>query len=196
MHKKNSTVSAAFSIAILVILSACATEQPAVVENLDELTAVTITHARTPIILSPETPLDNEAVRDYAQIGAIEINRMGSLRYFLWLGISEVDQIESADERPQGYESITLSLDSRKIPLDLVGWTHNAIGTSEPIYKKLFRTSVDAYYEVDLAQIQLMNDAEVIEFHTSDAPTRKFVSWYRQSRARDDLAEFVRTVTQ
>ncbi len=196
MRNKNSKVSAAFLIAIFVILSACATEQPAVVENLDELTAVTITHARTPIILSPETPLDSETVRDYAQIGAVEINRMGSLGYFLWLGISEVDQPDGLDERPEGYESITLSLDGREIPLDLIGWTHNAIGTSEPVYKKLFRTSVDAYYEVDLAQIQLMNDADVIEFRTSDAPPRKFVAWYRQSRARDDLAEFVRTVTQ
>lgn len=196
MHNKNPIVSTAIPIAILMILSACATEQSAVVENLDELTAVTITHARTPIILSPETPLDSETVRDYAQIGAIEINRMGSLQYFLWLGISEVDQLDSADERPEGYESITLFIDGQSIPLDLIGWTHNAIGTSAPVYKKLFQTSVDAYYEVDLAQIQLMNDADVIEFHTSDAPPKRFVSWYRQSQARDDLAEFVQTVTQ
>lgn len=196
MHNKNPTVSSAFPIAILVLLSACATEQSAVIENLDELTAVTITHARTPIILSPETPLENETVRDYAQIGAIEINRMGSLRYFLWLGISEVDQLDSVDVRPEGYESITLLLDSQEIPLDLVGWTHNAMGTSEPVYRKLFRTSVDAYYEVDLLQIQLMNDAEVIQFQTSGAPPKRFVAWYRQSQARDDLAEFVRAVTQ
>ena len=196
MHKKNPTTSIAFSIAILMILSACATEQSAVIENLDELTAVTVTHARTPIILSPETALDSETVRDYAQIGAIEINRMGSLRYFLWLGISEVDQLDSRDERPDGYESITLFLDGQEIPLDLIGWTHNAIGTSERVYKKLFGTSVDAYYEVDLAQIQLMNDADVIEFHTSDAPPKRFVSWYRQSQARDDLAEFIQSVLQ
>lgn len=196
MHKKNTTVSTAFPIAILMILSACATEQSAVVETLDELTAVTVTRARTPIIMSPETPLDTETVRDYAQIGAIEINRMGSLRYFLWFGISEVAQLDNADERPEAYESITLIIDGRRIPLDLIGWTHNAIGTSEPVYKKLFRTSVDAYYEVDLEQIQAMNDADVLEFHTSGAAPKKFVSWYQQRKAKDDLAEFVQTVTQ
>ena len=196
MHNENPTLLTAFSIAVLMILSACATEQPAVVQNLDELTAVTVTHARTPIIMSPETPIDNETVRDYAQIGAIEINRMGSRRYFLWLGISEVHHRETADEQPQGYESITLLMDDQKHPLDLIGWTHNSIGTSERVYQKLFRTSVDAYYEVDFAQIRSINDAEVIEFQTSGAEPKKFVSWYRQSKAREDLAEFVRTVTQ
>lgn len=196
MPYRSRKISTAICVVASLLLSACATEQSAVVEDLDELTAVTVTHARTPLIMSPETPLDSDTVRDYAQIGPIEINRMGSLSYFLWLGISEVDQSQSANEQPEGYTSITLVIDGQKTALDLIGWTHAAIGTSEPVYKKLFRTSVDAYYAVDLDQIRMMNDADVIEFHTSGAEPKRFVSWYRQRRAKDDLAEFVRTVMQ
>ena len=179
-----------------MMLTACATEQAAVVERLDDLTAVTITHARTPIVMSPDTPFDAGAARDYAQIGVIEVNRMGSLQYFIWLGISEIEYPESVSQHPDGYESIILILDGDEFPLELGGWTHPAIGASQAVYRKLFNSSVDAYYEVELELIQLMSDAESVEFLTTGPSPKKFVSWYRQEKAKDELAEFVRIAQQ
>ncbi len=196
MHARIPHWSTAISLAALTILSACAVEQASVVEKLDELTAVTITHSRTPIIVSPDTAFDPAAARDFAQIGAIEINRMGSLQYFLWLGISELQHLESAGEHPDGYESIVLIVGGEEFPLNVRGWTHAAIGSSEPVYKKLFRTSVDAYYEVTLEQIQLLTEVDAIRIRTTGPESKEFVSWYRQTKAKDDLAEFLRTVSQ
>lgn len=196
MSVRSPHLSAAISLAVLTILSACTAGQPAVVEQLDELTAVTVTHSRTPIILSPDTPYDEAAARDYVQVGAIEVNRMGALQYFLWLGIWDIDHITSADNHPKGYESIVLILDGDTVPLDVLGWTHEAIGTSEPVYKKLFKTSVDAYYQVTLEQISLLTEADDIRLRTSDSAPKEFVPWYRQTTAKKDLAEFLRMVTQ
>lgn len=196
MRKRISYMSTAVSLAALSILSACAAGQAPVVERLDELTGVTITHSRTPIILSPDTPLDPAAARDYVQIGVIEINRMGSLRYYLWLGISEMQPREGAAEHPVGYESIVLVAGGGEILLSVHGWMHETIGSSEPVYKRLFWTSADAYYEVTLEQIQLLTDVDAIQLHTKGSAAKTFVPSYGQSKAKGDLAEFLRTVLQ
>lgn len=189
-------LSRPIAVAVLVLLSACATEQPAVVEKLDELTSVTYTYSRTPIILSPDTPLDRENTRDYVQIGAIEVNRMGTLQYFLWLGISEMNYDATANVQPEGFESIVLDVGGEKSSLDIVGWTENAIGISKPVYKKLFATSVDAYYPVTLEQIQRLNDVDDMKLLTTGSEPREFVSWYKQATARNDLAEFLQSVSR
>lgn len=187
-------LSTVFSIALLAILSSCATEPTAVVEKLDDLTAVTYTYSRTPVILSPDTPFDRESARDYVQIGAIEVNRMGALQYYLWLGISEMNFEANSDEQPEGFESIVLDVGGDQIVLDAIGWTERAIGVSEPVYRKLFSTSVDAYYEVTLGQVQSLAEVDSMRLFTSDSPPRQFVSWYKQSTAKADLAEFIRSV--
>jgi hypothetical protein len=130
------------------------------------------------------------------QIGAIEVNRMGTLQYYLWLGISEMNYEATASKQPEGFESIVIDVGGEKIPLDVLGWTENAIGVSEPVYKKLFSTSVDAYYQVTLEQIQLLNEVDGIKLLTTGSEPREFVSWYRQDTAKDDLAEFLQSVTQ
>lgn len=189
------------SIAVLALLSACGAGQPTVVEKLDELTAVTVTHSRTPLILSPDTHLDENIARDFVQIGPIEVNRMGTLQYFLWFGILDTDYTEyqgekSQVERPQGYNSIVLSFDGEKLPFDIHGWTENSIGVSEPVYKKLFDTATDAYYPATLEQIRSLAAAEAIKLTTSGSEPKEFVLVYRQATARGDLAEFLRRVLE
>ena len=194
MSERSPHLSTAMSIAVLAILSACATEQRPVVDYLDELTAVTITHSRTPIIMSTDEVSD--LARDYVQIGAIEVNRMGALQYYLWLGISEVEYTKSEDRYPKGFESIVFNAGGEEFQLEVRGWTQEAIGASEPVYKKLFRNTVDAYYEVTLDQIQLLTDVDDIKFRTIGPAPKEYVSWYKSITAKDDLTEFIRIVSQ
>ena len=194
MSERFPHLSTAISIAVLTILSACVAVQLPVVEKLDELTAITITYSRTPIVMSTDTSLDPATARDYVQIGAIEVNRMGTLQYYLWLGISEVKYSESADAHPYGFESIVFMVGGEEFKLDVLGWTQEAIGASEPVYEKLFRDTKDAYYEVTLEQIQLLTDVDNIRFRTIAPAPREYASWYRSITAKNDLAEFLSTV--
>lgn len=180
-------------IAALAILAACATPSPTV-EYMDELTAVTITHSRTPFVLSTETSVDT--ARDYVQIGAIEVNRMGTLNYYLWLGISEVQYDEPVHEHPEGFESIVFVEGNGEFQLDLAGWTEAAIGASAPVYEKLFGDTVDAYYEVTTEQIRQLASADIITFRTIDPSPKEYSSWYRSVTAKDDLTEFLTIVAQ
>lgn len=181
------------SIAVFAILSACAAGQPPVVEYLDEVTAVTITHSRTPFVMSIDTYSD--AARDYVQIGAIDVNRMGTHQNYLWLGISEVRYTESANGHPEGFESIVFSVGGDEFQLDVSGWTQAAIGAGEAIYEKLFQSTVDAYYEVTLEQIQLLTDADTFKFRTLGSTPKEYVTLYKSVAAKEDLAEFLRTVS-
>ena len=193
---KHSHFSIVFSIAVLTILSSCTTVQPAVVQKLDELTAVTITYCRTPLIMSPDTPYIREARRDYVQLGAIEVNRMGALEYYLWLGITEVDQVAAIDNHPEGFASIVLAGDEKSIELDVKGWSPSVIGASAPVYQKLFPDSADAYYQVTLDQIQLLADINSLSLRTTGSATKEFVSWYSQETFESDLAEFLSEVME
>jgi len=194
MFVRSPHLSAFFSIAVLAIVSACASEQPAVIDRLDEVTAVTITYCRTPITMSTDTYSD--LARDFVQIGAIEVNRMGTLNYFLWLGISEVKYTESTYTQPEGFESLVFVAGGEEFQLDLLGWTEEAIGAGEPVYKKLFRNTVDAYYEITLDRIQLLTDVDSIKFRTTGPAPKDYVPWYKSDAAKDDLAEFLGSVSQ
>ncbi len=196
MIEKTRHLSAGLCITVLLVLSACATEKSSVVEKMDELTAVTITHHRTPIIMSTDTQFALRDAKEFVEIGAIEVNRMGTLRYFLWLGISVANYTESADARPEGFESIVLVAGDDEFQLDVVGWTHHEIGTSERIYKKLFSSSTDAYYEITLDQIQLLAETGGMKVRTTGSVPKEFVLWYRPITAKGDLSEFLKTVLQ
>lgn len=185
-----------FWITVLLMLTACATEKPSVIEKFDELTAVTVTHNRTPIIMSTDTPISTRELRDYVEIGAIEVNRMGALRHYLWLGISVAGLTQSANGHPEDFESVVFVAGEENIQLDVLGWSHESIGTGARVYKKLFSSSIDAYYEITLDQIQVLADADAIKVRTSGSVPREFVLWYKPVTAKGDLIEFLKAVSQ
>jgi len=194
MHKKQW--SAAILTPFLMLVAACTTVQPTVIEKLDELTAVTITFCRTALIMSPDTPLAREARRDYIQLGVIETNRMGTLQYYLWLGITEVYPVATADGHPQGFESITLTANGDSVHLNVSGWTPAVMGASEPVYHKLFPDSADAYYQIVLDDIRLLVDSDNLKLRSTGLANKEYISWYSQETFEGDLAEFLRIVMQ
>ena len=196
MSDRIARLFTALSMVVLTIVFGCATGELPVVEKLDERTSVTITRSRTPIIMSPDTPYDRETPRDYVQIGAIEVNRMGTLRYYLWLGISDMEHMASDNLRPNGFESIVLSVGGEELRLDVLGWTAEAIGASEPVYKKIFPDSDDAYYRVKLDDIQSLTAVGALTLRTTGTKSKEFIPWYKQTTAKEDLAEFLRVVSQ
>jgi len=184
------------SFIVLTSIAGCSASQPMVSERLDEKTAVTITNTRTPLIMSPDAYFSDANAREYVQIGAIEVNRMGTREHFLWLGIWDIDHINSDAEKPLGYDTIQLLADGQSIPLRVHGWTHNSIGASTSSYKKIFAEDVDAYYKINLEQLEALNSAVAVKLRTTSATPKEFIPWYNQERASADLAEFYRVVSQ
>lgn len=175
---------------------ACATEPAPVVDKLDAYTGVTVTYSSTPFVFSSGETANSFPQIDVVQLGPIEINRMGMLNYYLWLGITEFRFQDLKDGTPPPFESIVLNLDDSEIRLDVAGWSHDIIGTSEPVYRKLFKTSFDAYYAIDLGQIEQMVGASEISFHTHAPDSREYTLTFGAERPMADLLDFYRVVTE
>ena len=182
------------AVVLAVFVSACTARQPTVVIELDEITAASITYSQTSFVMSPDSNFRETNERPYVDIGAIEVNRNRVREYYLWLGIWDINYTTGTDKLEE-FESIALLLDGEELPLDVRGWSHEVIGSSKPIYGKLFSDAVDAYYQVTLEQIRLLAEADGIRLRTRGSAPREFVPWYREEEAKADLAEFFRTVS-
>ena len=87
-------------------------------------------------------------------------------------------------------------LDDAPISLDIAGWSEAAIGAGEPVYKKAYRDTVDAYYAVSLDQIRRLATAQEIKIRTTGADAKEFWPLFQIRKAKKDLAGFVTTVAQ
>jgi hypothetical protein len=196
-NKHNARIRAVISTLVLLLLSvACATNESTFVETLDENTGVTVTTSHTPMLFSRETPAYGARARNYVNMGVIEVNRIGAYEYYLWLGIWNTDQVASLGERRDGFESIVIFADGEPLSLELIGWTPDAIGTSEPAYLKPVAQSVDAYYPVTLDQIRMIAGAADIRLRATGILPKEFQPWDEQRAARSDLQMFLGQINQ
>ncbi len=181
------------SIALLATLlnTGCVSTTTLVEERLDLGTGVTVTHATAPIMLYRDNSAYAAHARDYVYLGPVEINRMGEYSYYLWFGIWSTISDADRSYRRDGFESITVYVDGEPLQLELVGWTLESIGVSEPVYIKPVASAADAYYRVTIDQIRLIANARDIEVHTGTSPARVYLMWDRQGSAHAALREFL-----
>lgn len=176
-------------VAILMLVS-CASS-PAIIEKLDSTTGVTVTFSRTPLVLYRDKPSEAAYARNYVHLGPIQVNRIGSYRYYLWLGIWNTMQLADLSEHRDGFESIIVFADGEPLTFELAGWTPESIGTSEPTYMKPVASASDAYYEVTADQIRLIAGARDIRLRSTGAFPKEFQLWDEQISAKNSLAEFL-----
>lgn len=71
-----------FAVVLSLIVAGCAS-QPTVKSWLDPVSSVTITAQTEPLVMVRASPAPVANERDYAQLAAIEVNRMGDRRLYL-----------------------------------------------------------------------------------------------------------------
>lgn len=179
---------------VAILLGACATDSRPVVDRLDENTGVTVTYSRTPFVFTSGETAESFPQIDVVQLGAIEVNRMGALTYYLWLGVTEYRFRDLADGQPTQFRSIVIDVGTDEIELDVLGWSHDAIGTSEPVYRRLFESSIDAYYRIDLERIEQLANAGSLRIRTGAPDPREYTTAFGAEKPTADLIEFVRVV--
>ena len=176
-----------FTIPIILALlgAGCVSTSTLVEERLDIGTGVTVTHATAPIMLYHDNSAYAAHARDYVYLGPVEINRMGDYSYYLWLGIWSTISDEDRSLQRDGFESITLFVDGEPLQLELVGWTLESIGVSEPVYVKPVASAADAYYRVTIDQIRLINQL--------NSNVSSGVVWLARRRSSASSLTYIRT---
>jgi hypothetical protein len=177
----------------LAALTACSSTEPMVIESLDPGTGVTVLRTTAPLILYSDNSAYAAHARDFVYLGPIEVNTMGMRSHFLWLGIwSTIRDDERLLSDRSGFESVVLFVDGEPLPLELAGWTLDAIGISRPVYVKPVASAADAYYYVTLDQLRLLAAAQRIDLRVGAARPRTYELWDQQEPARTALREFAR----
>ncbi len=179
-------------LALAAQISACSTPSSLVHETLDPVTGVTVLRATAPVVLYHDNSGYAAHARDYVYLGPVEVNRMGSYSYYLWLGIwSTIRYEDRQSEQRDGFESVILFVDGEPLPLEFAGWTLDAIGVTEPVYVKPVASAADAYYRVTMDQIRLIAEADVIQLHAGTAKPRTYALWESQASAYASLRAFL-----
>lgn len=176
---------------MLVLIISCSSSGSLITQKLDPVTAVTITYIKSPLIFYHDQSGRAAHARDYVHMAPLEVNRGGTYRYFMWLGIWNTLQDRQTGGPRDGFESIVVLADGEPRVLELSGWTAASIGASEPIYLKPVASSSDAYYEVTADYIRLLAESQDIRIRTTGPRGESYESWDNQARALASLQEFL-----
>ncbi len=179
------------SFVLAALLAGCGSSGPLVAEQLDPVTGVTVTHATAPLVLYRDNSAIAAHARDFVYVGPVEVNRMGSYSYYLWLGIWSTIQDDNDFEQRDGFESVVIFADGEPLRLELKGWSSDSIGVSTSIYPPPTASAANAYYPVTLDQIRLISQARDVRLHTSGNGTATFEPWDNQSSAQSSFRAFM-----
>ena len=182
-------------LAYAIILGACSSNGADIKEQLDSNTGVTVSYADVPFVFYRDRPGIAAFARNFVNMGPIRINRMGEHRYFLWFGIWSTVQNPDVVQKRDGFETVYLFVDGEPFELELIGWTVDSIGASEPIYSRPVSTAADAFYPINVDQARLIAQASALRLRTSGARPESYELWDNQVSAKRSLESFLRSVS-
>lgn len=179
------------ALAVTLTLVACGAPAQLTREYLDPETGVTVTSIGTPLILYRDNASLAAFARNYVYLGPIEVNRMGSFQYFLWLSAWNTMETADPDRIRDSFDTITVFADGEPLLLELAGLTPATIGTSRPVYLKPVASAADAYYRVTADQIRVIAEAREIRLRTSGSAPREYQPWDEQRAAHSGFRAFL-----
>lgn len=143
-----------------VLLASCATP-PAERSRLDS-SGVTVSTIAAVTILAHSLPAVAAGARDYAYIGPVEINNMGSRDYYLWISLASTIDREFLRLNTADTKTLLLMIDGEPMQFSVTRWRTvldaPVYSTSAPVYATLeAQTTVD--------QIHRIATADSIEVH-------------------------------
>lgn len=144
-------------------LGACASV-PSVNSRFDERTGLTLQWLEEPVVLARAVPRMATAARDYAYLGPLQINRMGAVETYIWIGMASTLDRAAVSEEPPVAASLVLVIDGSPMHLVLEAWSGQTVPpyeTTTPIYlSRRVRVAADQIDRIARAgkiQAYLMN---------------------------------------
>jgi len=186
-----STIRILLITALLSVIAACGASTGQLVEHLDQTTGVTVTYSAAPLVFYHDNSSRAAFAREFVNLGPIEVNRMGSMRYFVWLGIWSTVQDTTMSEELDGFENVIVFADGEPFQLTASGWTPDAIGTSSTIYTMPTAQTANVYYEVTMDQLRFFAAARDLRLQSTGAYPRSYEPWETGRSGRESLNAFV-----
>ncbi len=152
------------SEAVIVIILAtqygCGGGPALVPEQFDEPTTLTWIAMDEPIVLARRVPRYSASARDYVFLGPVEVNRMGELEYYLWVGAaSTVDRPLYGETAPVS-ASLLVEADGAPLSLPLTDGSPAIDAVPYGVNVPIERTQ---HARITLDQVRRLADAGSVE---------------------------------
>ncbi|HEY0939763.1 MAG TPA: hypothetical protein VGE08_06675 [Steroidobacter sp.] len=175
---------------ILLMLAGCVA-QPPVKSWLDPVSVATLTSQSTPLVLARASS-SSMIQRTFAQLTAVEVNRMGTRRLYLVLVpriTNEVTPTQLATFQ-RSFDQIELRADERAIALARYTGDLAELGIGEPELLPIFTTRF-GLYPVERADLRALVDSKQVTLVAMGLQTPRTYEEWNDSRhsLRDFLAQ-------
>ena len=186
-HRRLGLGIAAGTIVIAGLLAGCAgqsTRQS--VENLDERTGMTIATLQEPVEFVEAGLLNLNRHSSFAYLGPVERDRMGEIRYGLWIHVAPGN--DRAVEDIRGPAAVTLTLDDSAVPLS----TFEAPRLGLEPYPAAVPWGQTAYFVLTVDMLKRLASADKLALHFRGVDGAR-VDFDPVRTSRSALAAFARS---
>jgi len=192
-HRRGSATIAAGMVAAAGcaaagLFSGCsgpATHQP--VENLDQRTGVTIATLKAPVEFVESGALNIAKRTSFAYLGPVEWNRMGEIRYGLWMHVAPGNDRAVVDITAPA--AVNLSLDAEVVTLSTLE-APPKVGLEA--YRGAASWGQTAYFTLTIDLLKRLATADRLTLHVQGLDGQR-VEFESVRASRPMLAEFVRS---
>ena len=162
------------AVLVLLMLGGCVTP-PSVQSWLDPVSMATITAQTEPMVLTRQEKRRTANGRDYAQLTAIEVNRMGARKLYLVAVLWSNAQLTGKQWQnfESTFEQVEIRLDDRPLTLARLPEDVAALGIGQSPLPLPIPGSRQIYYPIDRPELRAMAASTRIELTAlgrADAP--------------------------
>lgn len=149
---------------VLFMLSGCAT-QPSVKSWLDSVSMATITAQTEPMVLTRLEKRRTANGRDYAQLTAIEVNRMGDRKLYLVAVLWSNAQLTGKQWQnfEDSFAQVEVRLDERSMTLSRMPEDVSTLGIGQTPLPLPIPGTRQIYYFIDRAELHAMAESNSID---------------------------------
>lgn len=177
-----------YSVLLLLLTLAGCTAQPTVTSWLDPVSVATITSQTEPLLLARVKP-SSTIKRSFAQLTAIEVNRMGDRRLYLVLiprisGDLTPKQLASFE---RSFGKVEIRAGDRSVVLDRYTGNVAELGIGDPALIPV-TGSPHIYYSIERADLRAMAGSNRVELVAMGLPSpRLYEEWGERRPSLEDF---------
>lgn len=179
-----------YSALLLTLMLAGCASQPTVKSWMDPKSSVTITAQTEPLVLIRAQPAPSLNERDYAQLTAIEVNRMGERKLYLVaiLWGSTEPWSDQAGTLQNAFEQIEVDLGDRTVALTPHTGEVSELGISQALPLPIPGSS-QIYFPISRDDLRAISHSSRIELIASGIPEapRRYEEWQDGRRSLNDF---------
>lgn len=181
-----------YSVLLSLLLLAGCMSQPTVTSWLDPVSVATITSQTKPLVLVRATASRKISQREFAQLMAIEVNRMGARRLYLALiprttGDLTPKQMTSFEST---FAEIELRMDERSLALTQYAGDLAELGIGEATLPLPVSGSSFIYYPIERAELRALAASSRVELTARGLPDKP--QFYEEWKdGRPSLSDFL-----